>query len=166
MTACVDTSVILRLVLREAGALEQLFLIQRVEPWFRNRLKRLIKTPKVHFLDPGLLAALLGLTAERIARDRALFGLLLETFVFSEILKQSTWLDEPCSLSHYRDKNQDEVDIVIEHDRSELVGIEVKAAATVTASDFKGLRKLADATRDALRLGARPLRWRAHGPLR
>ena len=133
--------------------LEQLFLVRRVEPWFRNRLKRLVKTPRLHFIDSGLLAALLGLTAERIARDRSLVGALLETFVFSELLKQSTWLDEPCSLWHFRDKDLDEVDVVLENDAGELVGIEVKAAATATAHDFKGLRKLADAARDSFRLG-------------
>jgi len=133
--------------------LEQLFLVRRLEPWFRNRLKRLVKTPKLHVLDSGLLAALLGATAERIVRDRSIFGPLLEAFVFSEVLKQGTWLDEACTLSHYRDKDQDEVDIVIEDETAGLVGIEVKAAATVNARDFKGLRKLADATGGALRLG-------------
>jgi predicted AAA+ superfamily ATPase len=133
--------------------LEQLFLVRRVEPWFRNRLKRLVKTPRLHFLDSGLLAAILGVTEERLGRDRTLFGPLLETFVFSEVLKQSAWLDEQVSLSHYRDKDQDEVDLVLENETAELVGIEVKAAATVSASDFKGLRKLADASGDALRLG-------------
>jgi predicted AAA+ superfamily ATPase len=133
--------------------LEQLFLVRRLEPWFRNRLKRLVKTPKLHVLDSGLLAAILGVTAERIVQDRTLFGPLLEAFVFSEVLKQGTWLDEEWTLSHYRDKDQDEVDIVIENETAGLVGIEVKAAATVNAGDFKGLRKLADATGDALRLG-------------
>jgi uncharacterized protein len=133
--------------------LEQLFLVRRVEPWFRNRLKRLVKTPKLHFLDSGLPAAILGVTAERIAGDRTIFGPLLETFVFSEVLKQVGWLDEECSLSHYRDKDQDEVDIVIENEAADLVGIEVKAAATVKASDFRGLRKLADATGAAFKLG-------------
>lgn len=133
--------------------LEQLFLVRRIEPWFRNRLKRLVKTPRLHFLDSGLLSAILGVTAEQVARDRTLFGPLLETFVFSELLKQNAWLDEPCSFWHYRDKDQDEVDLVIENEAAELVGIEVKAAATVNASDFKGLRKLADATGHALRLG-------------
>jgi predicted AAA+ superfamily ATPase len=135
------------------AVLEQLFLVRRLEPWFRDRLKRLVKTPKLHFLDSGLLAAILGITAERIARDRALFGPLLESFIFSELLKQGGWLDEECSFSHYRDKDQDEVDLVIENEAAELVGIEVKAAATVNAGDFKGLRKMADATGDALRLG-------------
>ncbi len=132
---------------------EQLFLVRRLEPWFRNRLTRLVKTPKLHFLDSGLLAAILGVTAERIARDRQLLGPLLESFVFAEVLKQEGWLDEPCTLSHYRDKDQDEVDIVIEHETGGLVGIEVKAAATVHARDFKGLRKLAAAAGERLRLG-------------
>ena len=133
--------------------LEQLFLVRRVEPWFRNRLKRLVKTPRLHFLDAGLLSAIQGVTVERIARERTRLGPLLETFVFTEVLEQTTWADEHYSLSHYRDKDQDEVDIVVENEAGELVGIEVKAAATVNASDFKGLRKLADATRDALKLG-------------
>jgi uncharacterized protein len=135
------------------GILEQLFLVRRLEPWFRNRLKRLVKTSKLHFLDAGLLGAILGVTVEQIARDRTRFGPLLEAFVFSEVLKQASWLDDECSFSHYRDKDQDEVDIVVENEAGELVGFEVKAAATVTGSDFKGLRKLAAAAGDALKLG-------------
>lgn len=139
---------------RYIGVLEQLFLLRRLDPWFRNRLKRLVKTPKLHFLDPGLLAALLGITEDRIAKDRSMFGPLLEAFVFSEVMKQTAWLDGTFTLHHYRDKDQDEVDVVVESDRGELVGLEVKAAATVTTSDFKGLRKLANASRDRFMLGA------------
>jgi hypothetical protein len=133
--------------------LEQLFLVRRIEPWFRNRLKRLVKTPKLHFLDSGLLAALLGITAPRIATDRASFGSLLETFVFSEMLKHASWFEPRCSFYHYRDKDQDEVDIVVEQSSGALVGIEVKASATVNTSDFKGLRKLADACGNDFKLG-------------
>jgi hypothetical protein len=133
--------------------LEQLFLVRKVEPWFQNQLKRLVKTPKLHFLDSGLLGALLGATAERIAKDRSIFGPLLETFVFSEVLKQASWFDESCALYHYRDKDQDEVDLVIEAGSGALVGIEVKAGATVNAGDFKGLRKLAEACGDNFKLG-------------
>lgn len=133
--------------------LEQLFLVRRVEPWFRNQLKRLVKTPKLHFLDSGLLGALLGARAERVAKDRSIFGPLLETFVFSEVLKQASWSGESCALYHYRDKDQDEVDLVIETGSGALVGIEVKASATVNAGDFKGLRKLAEACGDNFKLG-------------
>jgi predicted AAA+ superfamily ATPase len=138
---------------RYIGVLEQLFLLRRLDPWFRNRLKRLVKTPKLHFLDAGLLAAILGITEERIAKDRSIFGPVLEAFVFSEIMKQIAWLDGTYTLHHYRDKDQDEVDVVVENDRGEVVGLEVKAAATVTAGDFKGLRKLASASRDRFMLG-------------
>jgi len=135
------------------GILEQLFLVRRIEPWFRNQLKRLVKTPKLHFLDSGLLAALLGVTAERIQKDRTIFGPLLETFVFSEVLKQISWTESSCTLYHYRDKDQDEVDIVVEDGAGALVGIEVKASATVHSGDFKGLRKLANACGDDFKLG-------------
>ena len=132
---------------------EQLFIVRRVEPWLRNRLKRLVKTPKLHFLDSGLLATTLGATVARIAKDRVILGPLLEAFVFSEVLKQAEWFGEACTLHHYRDKDQDEVDIVVENHDGAVVGIEVKAAATVGASDFRGLRKLADACGDEFRLG-------------
>ena len=133
--------------------LEQLFLVRRLEPWFRNQLKRLVKSPKLHFLDSGLLATLLGATAERVAKDRTIFGRLLETFVFSEVLKQISWMDSSCTPYHYRDKDQDEVDIVVEDRAGALVGIEVKASATVNNGDFKGLRKLAVACGDDFKLG-------------
>ena len=82
-----------------------------------------------------------------------MFGALLETFVLSEILKQVSWFDESCTIWHYRDKDQDEVDLVIETGSGALVGIEVKASATAHASDFKGLRKLADAGGDNFKVG-------------
>mgnify|MGYP000275962637 FL=1 len=49
--------------------LEKLFLVRRLEPWFRNRFKRLVKTPKLHFLDSGLLAASVGMNEARVGRD-------------------------------------------------------------------------------------------------
>jgi len=100
-----------------------------------------------------LLAAILGLTAEQITKDRSAFGALLETFAFSEVLKQTAWSDESYALYHYRDKDQDEVDIVVEDGRGATVGIELKASATVTSSDFKGIRKLQNICGDDLKLG-------------
>ena len=138
---------------RYTNILEQLFLVHRLPPWFRNHLKRLVKTPKLHFLDSGLLAAMQGLTVERIAKDRSLFGALLETFVFSEVLKQSTGLDDSYTISHYRDKDQNEVDFIVEDERGAMVGIEVKAGATVRPSDFKGMRKVMESCGDDLKLG-------------
>ena len=133
--------------------LEKLFLVRRLEPWFRNRVKRLVKTPKIHFLDSGLLAASVGMTEARVSRDRSAFGPLLETFVFSEILRQSEWFPETGGLYHFRDKDQNEVDVVVEDLAGQLVGIEVKASATVRREDFRGLKKLALAGGEDFRLG-------------
>jgi uncharacterized protein len=79
-------------------------------------------------------------------QDRALFGQLLETFVFQELRRQGSWYEHPLSFFHYRDKDGVEVDLVIERGTRAVAGVEVKAAATVLPADFRGLRKLKDAT--------------------
>jgi predicted AAA+ superfamily ATPase len=122
--------------------LERVFLLETLPPWHRNRLSRLVKTPKLHLGDTGLACALLGVDAIALAADRSLLGQLLETFVFQELRRQASWYDEPLSFFHYRDKDGVEVDIVIERGARQLAGVEVKASATVTPGDFRGLRKL------------------------
>ncbi|MGS1097293.1 ATP-binding protein (plasmid) [Aquamicrobium terrae] len=128
--------------------LERLFLIRTLAPWSNNRLKRLIKTPKLHFLDSGLLSVLREDEEEALRMDRSRFGPVLESFVFSELLKLASWAERRVSFSHYRTKDQDEVDIVIEDRRGRIIGIEVKASATVRRQDFRGLRQLQEATGD------------------
>jgi predicted AAA+ superfamily ATPase len=130
------------------GVFEQLFLVRTLPPWHASALKRLTKTPKLHFLDPGLLAALRDLSPDRLRFERTLLGVPLETFVYSELLKLASWAGDRLEFSHFRDKEKNEVDIVVEDRRGRVVGVEVKAAATVTRSDFGGLRKLADACGD------------------
>ena len=123
---------------RYMGVLEALYLVQALPPWYTNALKRVTKSPKVHFLDAGLLAALRGITPDRLRRDRTPFGAVLETFVLGELLKLASWADDRYTFSHFRDKQRNEVDIVIEDGRGQVVGIEVKASATVSARDFSG----------------------------
>ena len=117
-------------------------------PWHSNRLSRLIKTPKLHIGDTGLGCALLGLDGPALMKDRPLFGHFLETFVFQELRRQASWHDAPFDFFHYRDKDQAEVDIVIERGALAVAGVEVKAAATVTRTDFRGLRRLKNAAGD------------------
>ena len=135
------------------GVFERLFLVRTLPPWHSNQLKRLTRTPKLHFLDSGLLAALRGLTPERIRADRTPFGALLETFVFAELLKLASWAEERFQFSHFRDKDGNEVDVILEDRQGRVVGIEVKASATVTGADFSGLRKLAEACGERFVLG-------------
>ncbi len=125
--------------------LERVYLLERLPPWHRNRTNRLVKTPKLHIGDTGLACALLGIDARTLASDRTLLGQLLETFVFQELRRQATWYAGPVNFFHYRDKDQVEVDVVLEHGR-QVAGVEVKAGATVAASDFRGLRRLKEAS--------------------
>lgn len=131
---------------RYAGLLEQIYLLAFIAPWYTNAIKRIVKTPKLHFFDSGLLATSRGLTVERLKQNRTNFGPLLETFVFSEIMKLISWSELQISLYHFRDQDRREVDFVLERDDGSIVGIEVKANATVISSDFSGLKKLAEAS--------------------
>lgn len=121
--------------------LEQLFLIEQLQPWHSNRLSRLIKTPKMHLADTGLACSLLGVNSQSLWQDKALLGQLLETFIYQELRKHADWHGEELKFYHFRNKDKVEVDIIIEQGR-QIAGIEIKASATVTQSDFKGLNKL------------------------
>ena len=125
------------------GLLETLFLVEKLRPWHGNMLKRIIKTPKIHFIDSSLLACLNRVTIEKLQTDRSSFGALLETWVYGELLKTINVLDDLWRIYYYRDKDQVEVDFVLENDERKIIGIEVKASSTVCNQDFRGLRKLA-----------------------
>jgi predicted AAA+ superfamily ATPase len=138
---------------RYMSVFEQMYLLKRVDPWAGNRLKRVVKAPKLQFLDSGLLAMLLNLTEEEIQKNRARFGHVLETFVYAELLKHTTTAQADYHLMYYRDADKVEVDIVIENAAGQLVGVEVKASATVTEADLRGLRKLAGLAGDSFSRG-------------
>ena len=125
--------------------LTRVFLVEELPPWHSNRLSRLVKTPKLHVGDTGLACALLGADTAALMTDRQLLGQLLETFVFHELKRQASWHDNPLSFFHFRDRDDFEVDIVMERGVRAVSGVEVKAGATVTAADFRGLRKLREA---------------------
>lgn len=122
---------------------ERLFLVRRLNAWHTNRATRLIKTPKIHLVDSGLAATLAGLNADDAIAQRERFGHLLESFVVQQLIAQSGWTAPELEFSHYRDKDQVEVGLVISQGR-EVWGVEVKAAVTVTPADGAGLRRLAD----------------------
>lgn len=138
---------------RYLGVFEQMFLLRRADAWARNRLNRVVKTPKMLFLDSGLLAMLMELTAEAIHDDRSRLGPVLENFVHAELLKHASTAEGSYRIFHYRDHDQVEVDLVIEDARGQVVGVEVKSAATVRAGDLRGLKRLASVAGEAFRLG-------------
>ena len=133
--------------------LEGVFLLEEVPPWHSNRLSRLIKTPKLHVGDTGIASAVLNRDAAALWEDRALLGQMLETFVYQELRRQASWQEDEFRFHHFRDRDGFEVDLVLERPGGELAGVEVKAGATVTAADFRGLQKLKDGTGRHFRAG-------------
>lgn len=122
---------------RHLALLEATFLIKLVPAWYRNLGQRLVKAPKLALVDSGLMSHLLGGAAERHV------GPLLENFVLMELLKQASYSESRPSLLHYRTAAGVEVDALLELRGGRVAGIEVKAAATVTPADLRGLRTLA-----------------------
>ena len=127
---------------RYMSLLEALFLLHPLPAWSTNLGKRLVKSPKLFFVDTGLAAALIGCDEARLAREPTLRGALFEHFVVSELAKQATWSTTRPHLFHFRTTAGEEVDIVLERRSGEIVGVEVKASTTVSADDFRGLRAL------------------------
>lgn len=140
-------------VSRYIGVFEQMYLLRRIDVWARNRLMRVVKTPKLQFIDAGLLAMLMDIHAKEAQTDRSRYGHVLESFVFGELLKHSTTAEDDYQLLYYRDADKFEVDMVIENSAGQLVGVEVKASATVKQRDLRGLKKLANLARDQFTAG-------------
>ncbi|MBW8059970.1 MAG: ATP-binding protein [Solirubrobacterales bacterium] len=134
---------------RYVALLETAFLVLTVPAWFRNVGKRLIKSPKLILSDAGLLAHLLG-GGEGVDRS---FGAVLENFVMMEIVKQASVSDARPAIFHYRTAEGLEVDAVIERRGGPVCAVEVKAAATLTPRDSRGMRSLATALGDEFGTG-------------
>jgi len=141
-------------ITRYLGLLEEVFLIKRIPAWSRNLSSRAVGTAKVAMVDSAIAANLLGLDADRLRQPTSPLGPLLEGFVAMEIARQLSWSDQRAELYHYRTKDKVEVDIVLENRPGQVVALDIKAASTVKADDFRGLRHLADRLGDDLIVGA------------
>lgn len=138
---------------RYLALLETVFLVHRLPAWSPNVGKRLVKAPKLHLVDTGLACHLIGANAGRFNDDRALLGHMMETFVVGELRKQLSWADPRTSLCHFRTATGSEVDVVLEQADGSVAGVEIKAGATVGASDFAALQALRDQLGKRFRTG-------------
>ena len=149
-----ELSVSGRTVLRYLELCEEIFLIKRIPAWSSNLARRVISSPKVAFVDSGVAAYLLGQSLARLAQlTSPVIGPLLEGFVCMELARQLTWADEEIRLFHYRTKDGIEVDAILDTNDGRIVGVEVKASATVVGKDFNGLRRLQAQAGDAFTAG-------------
>lgn len=126
--------------------LELLFILVPVQPWFSNKGKRLVKSPKMHLNDSGLLCHLLDSDATALASDPSLLGMVFENFIVMELIKQISWSMVHPQLYHFRTEGGHEVDIVLESGDGRIVGIECKSGIRLNSDTFKGLRALKELT--------------------
>lgn len=126
-------------ILNWLSILEASFLVFRLQPYFENFGKRIIKSPKLYFTDVGLASYLLDITSvEQVTRD-PLRGNLVENLIISEFYKEQFNQGREPSFYYYRDSNQNEVDMIIKFG-NELIPIEIKPARTFNISFLKGLK--------------------------
>jgi predicted AAA+ superfamily ATPase len=128
--------------------LEAVFLVYRLPAWGTTLGSRIVKHPKIHMVDSGVMAWLLSLTPEKIAQAAPAtlteYGHLLETFAVGEILKQVSWSDSPVSTGYFRAEAGEEVDLVLERDDGQVIAFEIKAGTRVGHEDLSGIRFLKD----------------------
>lgn len=134
--------------------LEAVFLIQRLPAWGTTLGSRVARQPKIHLVDAGVMAWLMGLTPDKIAQsDPSVlteYGHLVETFAVGEILKQVSWWDAPVAVGHFRTATADEVDLVLERDDGAVLAFEMKAGTRVHGDDLSGIRALRNRLGDRL----------------
>ncbi|QIM15812.1 ATP-binding protein [Leucobacter insecticola] len=128
--------------------LESLFLVSSLPAWGTTISSRSVAAPKIHVVDSGIGAHLLRLSSAKLRRldpsAMTEFGHLLESFVVQEVIRQTTWMSAPVFVGHWRTRDNDEVDLILERSDGAVIGIEIKAGEQVESHQFSGLRKLRD----------------------
>lgn len=135
-------------LVRYLELLQSVFLIKTIPAWSSNLTQRAVGTSKLAFVDTGVACHLIGQDAARLAEPGGAAGPIMENFVLMELARQLTWCDQRATLHHYRTKDGVEVDAVLETPDGRVIGVEVKAGATVRTEDLRGLRQLAGALGD------------------
>ena len=122
------------------GILQSSYIITLLQPHFKNFNKRVVKTPKLYFIDTCLACSLLGIRSEQELSNSHFRGALFENLVVSELLKQKYNTASNAHLYYWRDNKGVEVDVLIDSGRS-LVPVEIKSSQTVQEHHFKSLHQ-------------------------
>lgn len=130
------------------SVLETSYIIHRLPAWHANIRKQVVKAPKLHFFDSGLVCYLLGIREQEQLRLHPLRGAIFESWVISEIYKAGVHSGVQPSLFHYRETRGLEIDLLIEQDKG-MDAVEIKSGATAATDFFKNLERFSDRMRDA-----------------
>ena len=129
--------------------LEALYIVKLVPAYANNQLKRITKTPKVQFIDTGLASMLLNVDVEgAMTKQGEFYGNLVESFVYSELIKHQSYADITMNIYHFRDTDKKEVDFVLEASDGSVVALEIKSGSNIKKEYFRGLATLAKTLKD------------------
>ncbi len=125
--------------------LEAMYIIKIIPSYFVNLSLRVIKSPKIQFIDTGLVSSLLNLNVKNLFENKnGIYGSIIENYVYSELLKFSTYSKQSINIYHFRDLKKNEVDLVLENRDGQIIGIEIKAKSIIKKSDLKPMIELAN----------------------
>ncbi len=125
------------------NVIEHTYQVQKLKPFFKNELKRVIKSPKIYATDTGVLSHLLQITSIEEYEKSNYKGDILETFVYDELIKANTYASTRAGLFYYRTSDKKEIDFILEFS-NKVIAIEIKSSKTVSKSDFKHIYHLAN----------------------
>lgn len=134
------------------SVLEHTYQLQKLKPYFRNELKRLVKSPKIYAVDTGILCHLLNITHEEEYLRSPYKGNILETFVYGELLKANTYAQTKPMLTYYRTSDKKEIDFVLDFS-NRVIAIEVKSSRSISQQDFKHIYHLSKEIPDVFEKG-------------
>ena len=127
--------------------LQSMGIVYLLEPFFSNELKRMVKTPKLYFCDTGLCAYLSSWTSRDTLMNGAAAGHFLENYVVTEMIKNASYGESEMNLNFYRDKNQKEIDLIVEID-GVLHPFEIKRSASPERKAIKAFGVLEKSDRE------------------
>jgi uncharacterized protein len=146
-----DTGIAPNTARKWLGLLQTSAVVTLIEPYYGNRTKRLIKSPKLVFLDTGLAVFLAGFRSEEDLFKSSLAGAIWESYVFGQILRATGSKGDSATISYWRTANGPEVDLVIEEGGGRVVAVECKLKERPDIADSAGLRALDEAEKGRIK---------------
>ena len=134
------------------SVLTHTYQIKKLQPFFSNELKRLVKSPKIYAVDTGVLCHLLRINSKEMYETSPYKGDILETFVYNELLKAHSYASTASHISYYRTSDKKEIDFILEN-AGGIIAIEVKSSKSISKGDFKHIYHLAKETPDTFQKG-------------
>lgn len=146
-----DTGIAPNTARKWLGLLQSSAVVALIEPYYGNRTKRLIKSPKLVFLDTGLAVFLAGFRSEVDLFGSSVSGAIYESYVFGQILRQAASQGESIAINYWRTANGPEVDLVIGQGGGRVAAVECKLKEHPDIADSAGLRSLDEAEKGRIK---------------